>query len=98
MHSMGGVIDMRRFRGLRHRMPIACWTFAIGGLALSGIPPFAGFWSKDEILLALKGASHAAGHGRAASIYSAIYVVALITAGMTAFYTGRAFFSDLLWA
>ena len=59
MHAMGGVIDMRRFRGLRHRMPITCWTFAVGGLALSGIPPFAGFFSKDEILAALKSASHA---------------------------------------
>ena len=38
MHAMGGVIDMRRFRGLRHRMPITCWTFAVGGLALCGDP------------------------------------------------------------
>ncbi|WP_406696081.1 NADH-quinone oxidoreductase subunit L [Singulisphaera sp. Ch08] len=92
MHSMGGVIDMRRFRGLRHRMPITCWTFAIGGLALSGIPPFAGFFSKDEILVALKEASHAAGHGGAATGYRAIYWIAIFTAMMTAFYTGRAFF------
>ena len=42
MHAMGGVIDMRRFRGLRHRMPFTCWTFAVGGLALSGIFPLAG--------------------------------------------------------
>ena len=39
MHSMGGVIDMRRFGGLRHRMPITCWTFAVGALALCGIFP-----------------------------------------------------------
>ena len=57
MHAMGGVVDMRRFRGLRHRMPITCWTFAVGALALSGIFPFAGFFSKDEILIALKTAS-----------------------------------------
>ncbi len=38
MHAMGGVIDMRRFRGLRHRLPTTCWTFAVGGLALLGHP------------------------------------------------------------
>src|SRR4051794_27950882 len=59
MHAMGGVIDMRRFRGLRHRMPYTCWTFAVGALALSGIFPFAGFFSKDEILIALHEASRA---------------------------------------
>ena len=60
MHAMGDVIDMRRFGGLRHRLPITCWTFAVGGLALAAIPPLSGFFSKDEILLALSGASHAA--------------------------------------
>ncbi len=50
MHAMGGVIDMRRFGGLRRLMPITCWTFFIGCLALAGLFPFAGFWSKDEIL------------------------------------------------
>jgi NADH-quinone oxidoreductase subunit L len=94
MHSMGGVIDMRRFGGLRHRMPHTCWTFAVGALALSGIPPLAGFWSKDEILAALKAAAHASHTPelRWGGAYWAIYYVAVITAGMTAFYTGRAFF------
>jgi NADH-quinone oxidoreductase subunit L len=50
MHSMGHVIDMRRFSGLRRIMPITHATFAIGCLALAGIVPFAGFWSKDAIL------------------------------------------------
>ena len=54
MHAMGDVIDMRRFGGLRHRLPYTCWTFAVGGLALSGIFPLSGFFSKDEILLALQ--------------------------------------------
>ena len=92
MHAMGDVIDMRRFRGLRHRMPITCWTFAVGGLALSGILPLSGFFSKDEILLALSSASHAAhevGWGWATCL---IYWVAVFTAFLTAFYTGRAFF------
>ena len=50
MHAMGDVIDMRRFRGLRHRLPFTCATFAVGGLALSAIFPLSGFFSKDEIL------------------------------------------------
>ena len=95
MHAMGGVIDMRRFRGLRHRLPYTCWTFAVGGLALSGIAPTAGFWSKDEILSSLKMAAHSAaeplGQG-AATAYLAIYWIAVFTAFLTAFYTGRAFF------
>ena len=50
MHAMGNVIDMRRFGGLRKVMPATHWTFLIGALALSGLPPFSGFWSKDEIV------------------------------------------------
>jgi NADH-quinone oxidoreductase subunit L len=53
MHAMGGVIDIRRFGGLRHRLPITHWTFLFGGLAMIGLFPFAGFWSKDAILLAV---------------------------------------------
>jgi NADH-quinone oxidoreductase subunit L len=53
MHSMGGVIDMRRFGGLRRVMPITAATFLVGSLALAGVAPFAGFFSKDEILAAL---------------------------------------------
>jgi NADH-quinone oxidoreductase subunit L len=50
MHAMGGVVDMRRFGGLRRLMPVTFWTFLIGCLALAGVTPFAGFWSKDGIL------------------------------------------------
>jgi NADH-quinone oxidoreductase subunit L len=92
MHAMGNVIDMRRFGGLRHRLPYTCWTFAVGGVALSGIPPLSGFFSKDEILLALSSARDAA-HGLGWGwVYSLIYWVALLTAFLTALYTGRAFF------
>jgi NADH-quinone oxidoreductase subunit L len=92
MHAMGDVIDMRRFRGLRHRLPITCRTFAVGGLALSGVFPLSGFFSKDEILLAVGAAideGHAYGWGW---IYELIYWIAILTAFLTAFYTGRAFF------
>ena len=50
MHAMGNVIDMRRFSGLRKVMPVTHWTFLMGTLALSGLPPFSGFWSKDEVV------------------------------------------------
>jgi NADH-quinone oxidoreductase subunit L len=91
MHAMGGIIDMRRFGGLRHRMPYTCWTFLVGGLALSGILPFAGFWSKDEILSSLKQAAEHGPRGYATG-YMVIYGLAVLTAFMTAFYTFRAFF------
>jgi NADH-quinone oxidoreductase subunit L len=92
MHAMGDVIDMRRFGGLRHRMPITCWTFAVGGLALAAIPPLSGFFSKDEILLALWSAMHGAHELGWGWVYGLIYGVAILTAFLTAFYTGRAFF------
>src|SRR5208283_2932748 len=92
MHAMGDVIDMRRFGGLRHRLPYTHLTFAIGGLALAGIFPLAGFFSKDEILLALGKASEAARPMGWGWIYGTIYWVAILTAFMTAFYTGRAYF------
>jgi NADH-quinone oxidoreductase subunit L len=95
MHAMGHVIDMRRFSGLRHRMPWTFRTFFVGSLALAGLPPLAGFWSKDEVLAALSQASHAAEHDgnqTVASLYTLIFWMAIFTAGMTAFYTFRAFF------
>ena len=92
MHAMGDVIDMRRFSGLRHRMPITCWTFAVGGLALAAIPPLSGFFSKDEILLALSSATHEAHELGWGWAYGFIYWLAIATAFLTAFYTGRAFF------
>jgi NADH-quinone oxidoreductase subunit L len=92
MHAMGDVIDMRRFGGLRHRLPYTHATFAVGALALAGIFPLAGFFSKDEILLALRSASHAAAPLGWGWAYSLVYWVAILTAFMTAFYTGRAYF------
>jgi NADH-quinone oxidoreductase subunit L len=92
MHATGGVIDMRLFGGLRRRLPYTCWTFAVGGLALAGIPPLAGFFSKDEILLALSSAVHAAHDLGWGWVYGLVYWIALFTAFLTAVYTGRAFF------
>lgn len=88
MHAMGGVIDMRRIGGLRRALPITHFTFACGAFALAGLPPFSGFWSKDEILAA---AWDAGGDPAFARIYQAIFVVLMITALTTAFYTMRAY-------
>ena len=63
MHAMGGVIDMRRFGGLRQVMPITAGTFLVGAFALAGVPPFAGFFSKDEILATLHAKAHPEAHG-----------------------------------
>lgn len=89
IHGMEAVVghdpalaqDMRLMGGLRKYMPITALTFLVGTLAICGIPPFAGFWSKDEIL----GATFAAN--------PALWVVGWCTAGITAFYMFRMYFS-----
>ncbi|AFY94974.1 NAD(P)H-quinone oxidoreductase subunit 5 [Chamaesiphon minutus] len=73
--------DMRLMGGLRKHMPVTAGTFFIGTLAISGIPPFAGFWSKDEIL----GATYASN--------PLLWAVGFLTAGVTAFYMFRMYFS-----
>ena len=72
--------DMRLMGGLRKKMPYTSATFLIGCVAISGIPPLAGFWSKDEIL------------GNAFISFPAFWFVGLVTAGMTAFYMFRLYF------
>ncbi len=69
--------------GLRKQMPVTFWTYLIGALALSGIFPFAGFWSKDDIL-----ASALTLAGPIISGYIAL-VLLIIAAFFTAFYMGR---------
>ena len=72
--------DMRLMGGLRKQMPKTSITFLIGCIAISGIPPLAGFWSKDEIL------------GEAFNSFPLLWVVGFLTAGMTAFYMFRLYF------
>jgi len=74
--------DMFKMGGLNRVMPATYRTFVIGTLALCGIFPFAGFWSKDEILGSMLHADVVTGH-------TALFVIGLITAGITAFYMGR---------
>jgi len=62
MHAMGGVIDIRQFGGLRRLMPWTHATFLIGCLALAGVFPLAGFWSKDTVLAAVHEKVHAIEH------------------------------------
>src|SRR5205823_14753768 len=65
------------------------WTFLCGAAALAGVPFLSGFWSKDEVLGAVLSASE---HHHHHVIYTILLVVALVTAGLTAFYTFRAYF------
>jgi NADH-quinone oxidoreductase subunit L len=89
MHSMGNVIDMRRFGGLRHVLKQTHWVFLCGAAALAGVPLLSGFWSKDEIL----SVSAAAAQGtKYPAIYMLLFVMAMVTACLTAFYTFRAYF------
>jgi NADH-quinone oxidoreductase subunit L len=90
MHSMGNVIDMRRFSGLRHVLKTTHWTFLCGAAALAGVPLLSGFWSKDDILGA---AFHASKVGSLAhGVYWVLFYTGVLTAGLTAFYTFRAYF------
>ncbi len=89
MHAMGDVIDMRRFSGLRHALPITHWTFLAGALALAGFPLLSGFWSKDEILSVLKLAAAEGPHGQ---FFSVVLGIAMAVSLLTAFYTFRAYF------
>ena len=73
--------DMRLMGGLRRYMPITAITFLIGTLAICGIPPFAGFWSKDEIL------------GSTFQVSPLLWVIGWLTAGATAFYMFRMYFT-----
>lgn len=90
MHAMGHVIDMGKFSGLAKLLPVTHACFLVGALALAGVPPLSGFFSKDEILLVL----HEGGHsdGPRAAYFQILFWIALATALLTAYYTFRAYF------
>ncbi len=75
--------DMRRMGGLKTSMPVTCWTFVVGALALSGFPFTAGFFSKDAVLVAA---------WNAGSLGQMLAVLGVLTAGLTAFYSFRLVF------
>jgi NADH-quinone oxidoreductase subunit L len=89
IHGMHHEQDMRKMGALRKVMPITGFTFIIGWLAIAGVPPFAGFWSKDEILLYVYANNRF------------LYVIGLLTALLTAYYMTRqvimVFFGKARW-
>jgi NADH-quinone oxidoreductase subunit L len=89
IHGMHDEQDMRRMGLLRKFLPVTAATFIVGWLAIAGVPPFAGFWSKDEILLFALAKS------------PALYIVGLVTALLTAYYMTRqvvlVFFGKARW-
>ncbi|MDH3302473.1 MAG: NADH-quinone oxidoreductase subunit L [Acidimicrobiia bacterium] len=85
IHGLHDEQDMRRMGGLSKLMPITAMTFIVGWLAIAGVPPFSGFWSKDEILLY---AWNYDGLGGAAG-GKVLWVIGLVTALLTAFYMTR---------
>jgi NADH-quinone oxidoreductase subunit L len=93
IHGMDGEQDMRRMGGLRKFMPLTAATFMVGWLAIAGVPPFAGFWSKDDILLFAWGSGAAGG--------KALWAIGLVTALLTGYYMSRqvfmVFFGEPRW-
>ncbi|WP_435299351.1 NADH-quinone oxidoreductase subunit L [Timonella sp. A28] len=87
MHGMNDDVNMRNFGGLSKFMKITWITFGLGWLAILGVPPFSGFWSKDKIIESAFAANH--GEGWQPWVFG---LVALIGAGITAFYMSRLFF------
>lgn len=80
IHAMSGEQDIQKMGGLWNKIPVTARTFFVATLAIAGIPPLAGFFSKDEIL------------GRAFERHPALWITGFITAGMTAFYMFRLVF------
>jgi NADH-quinone oxidoreductase subunit L len=83
IHALSGEQDMRNMGALRSKIPTTYWTMAVAALAISGIPPLAGFFSKDEILWQ----SFAGPYGN-----KLLWAIGWITAGLTAFYMFRLIF------
>ncbi|HEY0215868.1 MAG TPA: NADH-quinone oxidoreductase subunit L [Cellulomonas sp.] len=88
MHGMDDTTDMRQFGALSKYMKVTWITFGLGWLAILGVPPFSGFWSKDKIIESAFVVPAGAGEWRA----WVFGLVALIGAGITAFYMSRLFF------
>jgi len=95
MHGLDGEQDMRVMGGLRKLMPVTAMTFVVAWLAIAGIVPFAGFWSKDEILAA----TWVGGAGVSAHYF--LWFIGALTALLTAFYMTRevwlVFYGDERW-
>jgi NADH-quinone oxidoreductase subunit L len=84
IHALSGEQDMRNMGGLWRKIPVTFWTMTAGVFAIAGIPPFAGFFSKDEILYQTFLSPN--------PLFKLLWLVGLVTAGMTAFYMFRLWF------
>src|SRR5262247_2918946 len=80
IHGLGGLQDIRKMGGLRYHMPWTHWTFLIGTITIAGIPPFAGFFSKDAVLW---GTWNYANYGKL------LWFVGIVAAAFTSFYMFR---------
>ena len=93
IHALAGEQDMRRMGGLWRRLPVTTATMVVAWLAISGIPPFSGFWSKDEILATIF---------ERGGLWRVIWGLGLLTALITAFYMTRmiylTFFGERRWS
>ncbi len=89
IHALHGEQDMRKMGGLRSQLPVTYWSFIIGGLALAGIVPFAGFWSKDAILSAILAQAQTQ---QSVGLY-VLWLVGLATAFLTGLYIFRLIFT-----
>ncbi len=83
IHAMSGEQDIRRMGGLKSKIPITFWTFLIATIAIAGFPPFAGFFSKDEILASAFVTPYFPGVGKL------IYILGTLAAFCTSFYMYR---------
>jgi NADH-quinone oxidoreductase subunit L len=84
IHALSGEQDMRKMGGLRKHIPITFWTMTMGVFAIAGLPPWAGFFSKDEILYRAFTSDNPLG--------KLLWFVGLVTAGITSFYMFRLWF------
>jgi NADH-quinone oxidoreductase subunit L len=80
LHALHGKVSIWEMGGLKKKMPVTAGAFLVGGLAIAGIPPFSGFFSKDEILVVVK------------DYNVGLYLIAAVTAFLTAFYMWRMIF------
>ena len=80
IHALSGEQDLRRMGGLKRDLPVTYWTFLIGAIAISGVPGFAGFFSKDEILAKTFESGHTLlwGVGLLTSLLTAIYMFRVV--------------------
>jgi proton-translocating NADH-quinone oxidoreductase chain L len=82
--------DMRKMGGLHRKMPLTSWTVLLGTISIAGLPPFSGFWSKDDILASAREA------GALQPLFSLLWAIGLLVALLTALYMFRMWYLTFL--